>query len=182
MATLEQVEKLREKANVNYEEARAALEACGDDLLDALIYLEKQGKVNSPAGGGYYSSESKAEQGPPACQYKQEHRQRCGSTFGDAMGKFGRFLAKIFRIGNTNYLVGTKNGTEVFACPVTALALLLIFFFWVVVPLLIIGLFFGFRYFIRGSELGTEGVNKVMDGATDAVEDIKKSFGGENQP
>lgn len=56
MITLEQVEKLREKANVSYDEAKAALEAANGDMLEALINLEKQGKVVPPEGGGYYRS------------------------------------------------------------------------------------------------------------------------------
>ena len=41
MDNLEKVDKLRERANVSYEEAKAALEANGWDLLDAMVYLEK---------------------------------------------------------------------------------------------------------------------------------------------
>ena len=44
MATFEMVEKIRQYANVTYDEAKAALDACNDDLLEAVIYLEKQGK------------------------------------------------------------------------------------------------------------------------------------------
>ena len=183
MATLEQVEKLREKANVSFEEAKAALDACNDDLLEAIIYLERQGRVSPPAGGGWYSSSGGAEEG----YYQQAgpeaaNGQQAGSgSFGRAMGKFGRFLARVFQIGNTNYLEASKHGEVLFACPVTALVLLLIFFFWVVVPLLILSLFFGFRYRFTGDELGTEPVNKVMDGAADTAEDIKKNFTGDKQ-
>ena len=45
MDNLEKVEKLREKTGVSYEEAKAALEATNYDVLDAIIYLEKNGKV-----------------------------------------------------------------------------------------------------------------------------------------
>ena len=38
--TLEQVERLREKADVSYAQAKEALEYSGGNLLDALIYLE----------------------------------------------------------------------------------------------------------------------------------------------
>ncbi len=175
MATLDQVEKLREKANVSFEEAKAALDANNDDLLDALIYLERQGRVNAPVGGGYYTSQNTEEE-------KQNYTadNGCcpnnGGSFKDAMGKFGRFCAKLFHIGNTNYLVAEKNGEMLFECPATALVLLLIFFFWIVVPLFIISLFFGFRYRFRGNEIGTEQVNKVMDGASDTAEDLKKNF------
>ena len=48
MEQLEKVEKLRQRANVTYEEAKQALEACNWDLLDAMVYLEKQGKVKEP--------------------------------------------------------------------------------------------------------------------------------------
>ena len=48
--TLEQVERLREKADVSYEQAKAALEEAGGSLLDALILLERQGRVNPGAG------------------------------------------------------------------------------------------------------------------------------------
>lgn len=179
MATLEQVEKLREKTDVSFEEAKAALEASGDDLLEAIIYLERQGRVQSPVGGGYYSSQNTQQQdytyseagGPPP---------KNGGSFKEAMGKLGRFLAKVFHIGNTNYLVAEKNGAMLFECPVTALVLLLLFFFWVVVPLFVVSLFFGFHYRFRGNEMGTDGVNKVMDGASDTVEDIKKNFTNDN--
>ncbi len=42
MNKLEQIEKLREKANVTYDEAKQAYEAADGDLLEALIILERQ--------------------------------------------------------------------------------------------------------------------------------------------
>ena len=54
MTELEKVEKLREKANVSFAEAKEALDNTGGDILDALIYLEKQGKSTIPAGGGFF--------------------------------------------------------------------------------------------------------------------------------
>lgn len=182
MATLEQVEKLREKANVSFEEAKAALEACHDDLLDAIIYLERQGRVGAPAGGGYYSSRNAQEE--PQYQanggYGNDGKNCCGGGFRESMGRFGRFCAHIFNIGNTNYLEAEKNGAVMFAVPVTVLVILVVFFFWVVVPLFILSLFFGFRYRFVGAEMGTEQVNKVMDGASDAAEDIKRNFTNNN--
>ena len=52
--TLEQVEKLREKAGLTYEEARRVLEQAGGDLLEALIQLERQGRLDS--GGARYTT------------------------------------------------------------------------------------------------------------------------------
>ena len=46
MEMMEKVERLREKANVTYEEAKAALEQTGGDLLDAMVLLERQSRRN----------------------------------------------------------------------------------------------------------------------------------------
>jgi hypothetical protein len=53
MASLEMVDKLRERANVTFDEAREALDMSDGDMLDAVIYLEKQGKIPPPKGGAY---------------------------------------------------------------------------------------------------------------------------------
>jgi hypothetical protein len=57
---LEQIETLRERANVSYEEAKAALETCNGDIVEALIYLERQNKVKADrktcAESGFFSS------------------------------------------------------------------------------------------------------------------------------
>ena len=45
MEQLEKVERLREKTGCTYEEAKAALEASNWDMLDAIVYLENQGKM-----------------------------------------------------------------------------------------------------------------------------------------
>ena len=60
--TLEQVEKLREKANVSYALAKQALEYSGGNLLDALIYLEEKGAIPREEGA-YFST--KGEVPPP---------------------------------------------------------------------------------------------------------------------
>lgn len=42
---LEQIDQLRQRANVTYEEAKTALEACNGDMVEALVYLERNNKV-----------------------------------------------------------------------------------------------------------------------------------------
>ena len=48
MDNFEKVERLVQKANVSYEDAKKALEEANGDLLDAMIILERQGKVRKP--------------------------------------------------------------------------------------------------------------------------------------
>ncbi len=174
MATLEQVEKLREKANVSYDEAKAALDACNGDLLEALIYLEKQGKVKAPEGNGYYSSDSTGapKEAPSQPQYHQEYH---GESFSDLMKRFGRFCLRVLHKGNVNTFVVLYRDEVRASIPVTVLVLLLIFAFWVILPLLIVGLFFGLRYRFQGPDLEGRTVNHAMDSAADAADDLKRS-------
>ena len=44
----QKIEKLRQRADVSYEEARDALRACEGDLLDAMVYLERLGQAKAP--------------------------------------------------------------------------------------------------------------------------------------
>jgi len=48
--SLEQIDALRERANVSYEEAKEALEKCSGDIVEALIYLENNNKIMKEKG------------------------------------------------------------------------------------------------------------------------------------
>ncbi len=42
---LEQIDELRKRASVSYEDAKNALEQCGGNIIEALVILEKQNKI-----------------------------------------------------------------------------------------------------------------------------------------
>jgi len=179
MTELEKVEKLREKANVTFAEAKEALNNSGGDILDALIYLENQGKVTVPASGGFYSGADlpvPAEHVPAGYGENKNHSSGSGEEFADLMKRFGAFCLKMFNKGLSNFLEASKGDQHLFSCPVLIVILLTAFFFWVTVPLFVISLFCGFRYRFTGADLGRESVNNVMDSASGIVEDVKKSF------
>lgn len=173
MATLDQVEKLREHANVSYDEAKEALDATGGDILEALIDLEKKGKAKPPQGGGFYSNEKVSE--PKSCCPETVRAAR-GESFTDVLKRFGRFLLKVLQKGNTNLFQVEKNGEVKVSLPVTILVLLLLFAFWITLPLMIVGLFFGLRYRFVGPDLGKESVNSAMDSVAKATDDLKHSI------
>ena len=180
MTTLEQVEKLCVMANISYEEAKAALDAANGDLLDAIIYLEKQGKVNAPTGGGYYSSEKSIDASVLSykenCWEKQNKNCHSGKGFISLMKKIGVFCFKMIRKGSSNSFEVLKGEEIKASFPVIVLALLLIFAFWVTIPLIIIGLFFGLRYRFNGPDFKSNTVNDAMNSAADAAENLKKSI------
>ncbi|HBP64652.1 MAG TPA: ubiquitin [Desulfosporosinus sp.] len=180
MTTLEQVEKLRAMANISYDEARAALDVTNGDLLEAVINLEKQGKVNAPSGSGYFSSEKAADPCVNGCNtyggQKQTKYGNGGETFTSLLKKFGKFCMNMIHKGNANHFQVLKDEESKASFPVTALALLAIFALWMVIPLIIIGLFFGYRYRFNGPDFAGNTVNDAMNNAADAAINLKKSI------
>ena len=167
MDHFEMVEKLRAKANVSYEEAKAALEASDWDMLDALVLLESEGKVKDAPENKEYTT-----------QEKKEYSWNTGSgevkvTFSSALSKLWDWVKKLFQKGNANQFVITRRNDELIAMPITVLALLLICFWPFSLVILFVGLFLGARYSFRGPDINTnvnDFMNKAQDKAASAVE------------
>ena len=176
MATIEQVEKLRERAKVTYDEAKTALDASGEDILEAMIYLERQGKVEPPQNGGYYNSKNQAEPEKENSKNNGEENTKNGETFSNTVGKIFRWCKKVVVKCNVNLFEVRRNDQVIISIPGTILILLLIVAFWLVIPLIIIGLFFNCRYSFKGSDIEKTGVNRIMDTAADAAEKFKKDI------
>jgi hypothetical protein len=175
MATFENVEKLRQRASVSYEEAKEALDLNGDDLLDAMIWLENNGKVSPPAGGGECYTTGAASEATPAPE--PEEGAKHGESFGDVMKRFLRFCGRLLNKGNANSFEVWRHGNMAFCMPVTVLVLLLVFFFWFTIPLAVVGLFFGFGYHFSGPDFKRGAVfNKAMEDAAKAAESLKSEF------
>ncbi len=177
MVTLEQVEKLCERANVTYDEAKAMLEETNGDLLEAVIKLEKEGRIKAPKGNGYFNSgdsQSAGDTGPDTKKPEVQTVVNEGTSFGDSLNSFFRWCGKVLHVGNTNSFKVKKDGKNVMMIPVTVLVILLLFAFWITIPVLIIGLFFGYRYKFSGPEVKKTPVNRAMNTAAEAAEDIKK--------
>lgn len=171
MEQFEKVEKLREKANVSYEEAKAALEESNWDMLDAIVHLEKAGKVNGPKTASYTTNNENT-----AGTEKTAAQPDDGTSFSELIGKFFRWCGKVIKKGNENSFV-IKKGIETPVClPVTVFVLLILFAFWVTIPLIIIGLFFGFKFSFKGPDLEKNSVNDFMDKASETAETIKDDF------
>ena len=163
MTHYEMAEKLSEKMGVSLEKATAALEACDWEMLDAALMLEKEnGQTEEQA---WTSCDASAEDNPG---YEARVRRR-GVVEG-----LGGLLRDLFNLGNRNRFEVRRGDEVLLEVPVTVLVLLLIFAFWVCIPLLVIGLFAGCRYSFSGAELGRESVNHAMDKAAEAVERVKE--------
>lgn len=200
--TFEQVEALREHANVGYGDARAALEATGGDMLEAIILLEKEGKVAAPQGGAYVTGggqvrreqneasanaarqaaqAAKSAQGGQKNQKRQEiylesEKKGKDSSFNRQMKSLWKSFCGLVHKGNINNFEIYRHDRKIVSLPINVLILALMFFFWMVLPALVVGLFFNFRYRFYGPDIGRETLNNVMDKAAQTASEIKQSL------
>ena len=165
MTEQEKIAKLIEKTSVTEEEARAALEANGWDLLDAIVALERAGKVSG--GTAQHSTKEETASSEP------ESEQR--SRFSQNAASFRSQLRNILRICTQNHFVIHHKENQVISMPITILIILVLCLnAWGVIALLA-GLFFGLRYSIVGKELGKPAVNDAMDKAANAAENVRET-------
>ena len=149
----EMVENLRTKANVTYEEAKAALEASDWDMLDALVRLENEGKVDT-ATPEFTTKE------------KEETKTQYNTKAHKGLSGVWSWLKEMLRKGNTNQFVINRKGNELVAMPITVMALLMILVWRFSLILLFVGLFLGCRYSFRGPDINTS-LNDMMGKAQD---------------
>lgn len=178
--TLEQVERLREKANVSYGQAKAALEYSGGNLLDALIYLEEKGVIPRPEEA-YYSTRGESASPPLQEQpllssepqgkgkKKQDKQQKKAREKGGGQRHPFQWLRRVLL---DNELEIWRKGQPITAVPMLILLIFLIFLYWIAIPLLVLGLFLGFRYKVSGPDLENEAFNSMMDSAGSTAEDV----------
>lgn len=172
MEQLEMVEKLAAKAGITLAEARTALEENDWNMLDALIALEKSGKLGDGKVTGNYSTAAENTTAENAGEKAQEDASGKRSDWDD----FKRGLAKLIKKGISNRFVVTRKGDEIICIPVLLLLAVVCLCFWVALPLLVIGLFLECRYSFRGEDLGRKKVNDAMDKASCYADDLKQSI------
>lgn len=171
MEMYEKVERLREKAGVSLEEARAALEQTGGDLLDAIVLLERQGKVR---GGAHSSFSTEYDQQTEYVRVrdKVQEQENSAPSFRRSVKRFFRALIRFVRSTTFHVNRGEEN---LFSLPTVLFVLLLIFFWEALAPAMLIALFFGIRYSFEGEE-GADTANHILHKAGDFAQDVKNEF------
>ena len=202
MTQYEMTEALAAKMNISLEDAKNALEANGWNTLTATYQLEQESfrrkqELNAYAASGEAAAvqvapredQSAAEEiaadrteadAPKAAGAAEETRS--ARSVRHCRGKGLRRLAdhgrRLVACGNRNRFEVRRGDEQVLSMPVTALVLLLLFAFWVCLPLLVIGLFAGFRYSFGGRELGRGDINGALDRAADAADRVRHGVAG----
>ena len=165
MDHLEMVEKLREKANVSYEEANEALEACDWDLLDALLMLESEGRLHEMEEAAYTTRNEQPEPAPETKARKPKDKGLIATLL--------QGLGNLIRKGNAVNFQIKKNNEVRLSLPLTVVVIALVFMFWWMLIAAAVAMCFGYRYSIQGLSID-ENVNKAMDKAGEFVDNVIK--------
>ena len=167
----EMVEILISKVNVSREEAQEALEKYDWDLLQAIIYLENQGKVENNEENKLVKVKVESQE-----ESKNEKTEEKHGGIGELVGRIFKFIGKVIKKGNENYFEIRKENEKTIKIPITVSILLLIFLSVPTVALLIIGLFCGYKYSISSPNFKSEAVNEVFERVSKSADNIKKDF------
>ncbi len=153
MEEFEKVEQLVKVTGVSFEDAKNAIRACDGNIVDAMVYLEKLGKINKN------NTESRS----------MSAEEKCRKAFEDVKKPAGKFVDYMTK----NKLSIKKGDDEVVKVPVGAAAILGCMAASVAVPAAFISMMCGYEYSLSG-ETGVEGTNKVMGKVGDVAVKVKE--------
>lgn len=152
----EDIEKIIEKANVTFAEAKEAYEKCGQDLLETLIYLEKKSKLKKKSKG---------------CKYKNvDQDSRDGFTKAESF--FKRLGTKLLKRNFIAY-----NDNKVFInMPLIVVLLIFLFSLPQSMFLLFLVILTGCRLKVVNNNKTDKFYHSFEENIKNGVSDIKKAF------
>lgn len=164
MENNEMIEKLREKADLSYEEAYNVLKSVNWNFLDAVAALEKEGIIKEKSAVIY---STKRDDTSDDRNFKKDEEVSTPE-------KIWKFIVGILDKAIKNNLHVLKNGKELVCVPI----LILLIFLCVASPaviILILGAFFcGCSFSFSGPDLGKDKYNKVLEKIKIQSDDDKK--------
>ena len=168
MDEFDKVEKLRQRANVSYEEARDALRACNGDLLDAMVYLEKLGHVKAPEKSTVSTSSEEKEhyENVPEAVVRSQNTAS-DPSFGQQLGIL---IKTALRKSIDNFIVVSHKGEEKFRLPILVAIILLFMFNVITLTAVIVSLFFDVNYRFEGKDDLSKMNNVINQAGTRASE------------
>ena len=149
MDKLDLVDKLKDKANISYENAKIALENSNWDILDAMLYLEGRGIVEGPSVSVFYSNEYKESYDNKQEEaYSNDNINKNNSKSKDNFEGIFEAICKVIDNCNNIFFQIKKDSRVLVKIPLTVVVVLLFFAFWIIIPLVIVGLFFDIEFML----------------------------------
>jgi hypothetical protein len=161
MEEFEKVEELVRVTGVSFEEATNAIRACDGNIVDAMVYLEKLGKINKDA----------AKKSAPSVEEKcKKADEKCKKAFEDVKKPAGKFVDFM-----TKNKLNIKKGDDTFATVPVGAAALLGLAAPIAVPAAFVSMMCGYEYSFTGDKAGVDKANEVMGKAEAAAEKAKEA-------
>ena len=182
MDNFEKIEQLVNKTGSSYEDAKAALEGCGWDMIDAIIKLERDGKVKKESAEYTAKPEEEVKaipevtvdvKGSGSGNQSTGNAEKKEKARKERRGIWNRFKS----IMTNNRLVIIKNnGQQLADLPIWIPIIVLVCFFWATLILAVIAMVVGCRFHFEGEDLGKININDTMDKATEYAEKVKNDL------
>ena len=175
MEYFEKVEKLVQIANVSFEDAKKALDESNGDILDAMIALEKAGKVNRPQQSAY--STGGAYQSPyrdvnSVIEQNNQNNHSAGKNF---FKDVGNAIKRGFQYTIDNSVKVVRNNVEIINIPLWLSIILMLAAWELLIIVIIVSLFFDCRYSIVGKD-EIDDLNRIISQAETFAGKVKDSF------
>ena len=99
----EKINRIMNKANISYEEAKGILEQTNGDMLDAIIILERQGKVKG-TGQSIYTTQQEEKN---YIDVKAKIEEQSTENLGESLERLFRTIIRFIR--KTNFIVKKRK-------------------------------------------------------------------------
>ena len=162
------VEKLKNKTNISYEEAKEALEKSNWDILDAIVFLEEKKKIEAPSVSVYFTNNSNISEEKNHGDEKIEESNIRRSSNG-----IFEFICDVIDKCNNTFLVIKKREKLILKLSMTAIILLILFSFGTFLILYIVALFFEIDFSIVSRDIKTDKVNNIFNEISKYAKKIK---------
>ena len=169
MEMFEKVDKLRERANVSYEEAKNALDMSNGDILDAMILLEREGKTFKAGCERFNTGYAAGAENP---QEVSECQTKCGNKKGDGR-TLGDKIKALFHKSLVNYIAIDRKDERILRMPVLAAVLIILFAWYAAIIAVVVSLFLDCKYSFEG-ENEMKAANDVCSKAGEIAEQVKE--------
>ena len=187
MENVQKIDQIINKAGCSYEDAKAALEGCEWDMIDAIISLERDGKVvketveQKTEEAAEFIPEVTAEVIPVDSDQKNGN-DASGDKDGTKKRRGRGLWARFKDIMTKNRMVVIKSsGEQIIDLPIYIPLIALVAFFWATLGIAVIAMVFGCRFHFEGEDLGKTNINNTMDKATDYAEKVRSDLSGKNK-
>ncbi|MBR4235351.1 MAG: hypothetical protein IKR85_04730 [Clostridia bacterium] len=169
MEQFEMADKLAKMTGASLAEAKAALENCGWNMLDAALQLEREGRIPKQSGE-YHSSASEQREG-------SEKESTDGRLYAPRHLGLKGMLKWIwaFLIRNTLVIRG-NSGDVIMSLPILIAAILMFTSFWTLVIVVLVSFVFGCQYSFVGPQLGKKTINAAARQVGDKVHEFGQNF------